>query len=106
MRLLATVSMGVAHFPEHGKDLDTLLRAADIAMFASKKTKNSIHMFESSMEEAYLRNVYIEQELRKALQHEELFMVYQPQFDTNNRFYGVESLVRWKSLKIGQCPSR
>lgn len=104
MRLLATVSMGVAQFPEHGKDLDTLLRAADIAMFASKKTKNSIHMFESSMEEAYLRNVYIEQELRKALQHEELFMVYQPQFDTNNRFYGVESLVRWKSEKLGNVP--
>lgn len=104
MRLLATVSMGVAKFPDDGKTLDTLLRATDIAMFASKKTKNSIHIFESSMEEAYLKNVYIEQELRKALQNKELFMVYQPQFDKDGHFYGVESLVRWNSEKLGTVP--
>jgi len=104
MRLLASVSMGVAKFPEHGKELDTLLRAADIAMFASKKTKNSIHVFEAVMEEAYLKNVYIEQELRKALQNKELSMVYQPQVDKNGRFYGVESLVRWNNAKLGNIP--
>jgi len=104
MRLLASVSMGVAKFPEHGKELDTLLRAADIAMFASKKTKNSIHIFEATMEEAYLNNVYIEQELRKALQNKELSMVYQPQVDKDGRFYGVESLVRWNNPKLGNVP--
>jgi len=104
MRLLASVSMGVAKFPEHGKELDTLLRAADIAMFASKKTKNSIHIFEATMEEAYLKNVYIEQELRKALQNKELSMVYQPQVDKDGRFYGVESLVRWNNSKLGNVP--
>lgn len=101
MRLLATISIGVAQFPVHGKNLDTLLRATDIAMFASKKIKNSIHIFESSMEEAYLKNIQIEQELRKALQNNELFMVYQPQYDKNGTFYGVESLVRWNNPKLG-----
>ena len=104
MRLIASVSMGIAKFPEHGRDLDTLLRATDIAMFASKKAKHSIHIFESTMEEAYLGNVYIEQELRKALQKKELFMVYQPQFDTHGHFYGVESLVRWHNDRLGNVP--
>jgi len=97
-------SIGIAKYPEHGETLDMLLRAADIAMYKSKKIKNNAYIFENTMQESYLRNVIIEQELKKALEKNELFMVYQPQIDQDGHIYGVESLARWNNATLGIVP--
>lgn len=97
-------SIGIAKYPDHGLTLDMLLRAADIAMYESKKIKNSVHIFADTMQEGYLKNVRIEQELRNALEQNELFMVYQPQMDNAGNIYGVEALVRWNSSLLGIIP--
>ncbi|WP_067177277.1 EAL domain-containing protein [Sulfurospirillum sp. UCH001] len=97
-------SMGIALYPEHGESLDMLLRASDIALYESKKIKNSAHIFASEMQEGFLKNVRIEQELRKAINQHELFMVYQPQIDTEGCVYGVEALLRWNSPTLGNVP--
>lgn len=97
-------SIGVAKYPEHGENLDRLLQAADIAMYESKKIKNNAHIFANTMQESYLRNISIELELKKALEKNELFMVYQPQIDQDGRLYGVESLARWNNATLGMVP--
>lgn len=97
-------SVGIACYPEHGHNLDMLLRASDIAMYESKKIKNSAHIFVSEMQEGFLKNVTIEQELRKAINNNELFMVYQPQINDEGYFYGAEALIRWNSPSLGNVP--
>ena len=97
-------SIGIARYPEHGENLDMLLRAADIALYESKKIKNSAHLFASTMQEGFLKNIKIEQELRKALKQHELFMVYQPQIDAKGNLFGVEALLRWNSQILGNIP--
>ena len=98
------VSIGIAKYPEHGNTLDMLLRAADIAMYASKKHKNSAHIFLESMQEGYLNKVAIEQALRQAIDTDAIFMVYQPQIDHHGNIYGVEALVRWHDKTLGFVP--
>lgn len=97
-------SIGIAIYPEHGQSLDMILRASDIALYESKKIKNSTHIFASEMQEGFLKNVKIEQELRKAINQQELFMVYQPQMDTQGCVHGVEALLRWNSPTLGYVP--
>jgi len=97
-------SIGIALYPEHGESLDMLLRASDIALYESKKIKNSASIFVNSMQEGFLKNVKIEQELRKAINQNELSMAYQPQIDNHGCMYGVEALVRWHSSTLGYVP--
>ncbi len=104
LKLSMSASIGIAKYPEHGEDLDTLLRAADIAMYESKKIKNSVHIFANTMQEGYLKNLHIEQALRSAIGTEELFMLYQPQVDTQENIVGVEALIRWNSPTLGMVP--
>lgn len=104
MRLHVGASVGIAKYPEHGETLDELLRAADIAMYESKRLKNRAHLFQNTMQDGYLRNLSIEQALRGALENHELYMVYQPQITDKGSFYGVEALVRWNSPTLGNVP--
>ncbi|MFN3880819.1 MAG: putative bifunctional diguanylate cyclase/phosphodiesterase [Nitrincola lacisaponensis] len=104
MRLHVGASVGIAKYPQHGETLDDLLRAADIAMYESKRLKNRAHLFQNPMQDSYLRNLHIEQALRGALENHELYMVYQPQITGNGTFYGVEALVRWNSPVLGNVP--
>ena len=96
--------IGIAKYPEHGNSINTLLRAADIAMYQSKKIRNSTYIFTPHMQENYLRNARIEQELRNVLEHNELFMMYQPQINLDGNIHGVEALVRWKNPTLGMVP--
>lgn len=104
MRLNVGASVGIAKYPQHGERIDDLLRAADIAMYESKRLKNSVHLFKDTMQESYLRNVNIEQALRGAIENHELYMVYQPQITADGALYGVEALIRWNSPSLGNVP--
>lgn len=104
LSFIVGASIGIAKYPEHGTTLDMLLRAADIAMYKAKKNKNSVCLFEQTMEKSYLNRVSLEQALRKGLENDEFFMVYQPQLDTNANVYGVEALIRWNHPDLGLIP--
>ncbi|MBE0496339.1 MAG: EAL domain-containing protein [Campylobacterales bacterium] len=97
-------SVGIALCPYHGRDLDTLLRSADIALYESKKIKNTAHIFADTMQEGFLKNIQIEQALRSAISNGELFLVYQPQVDKEGTLYGIEALARWKNPTLGMVP--
>ncbi|WP_028301091.1 bifunctional diguanylate cyclase/phosphodiesterase [Oceanospirillum beijerinckii] len=98
------VSIGIAQYPEHGDNLDQLLRAADIAMYEAKKYRNSVCFFACTMQDDYLHKVVMEQELRQGLESNELHMVYQPQVTQDGQVFGVEALVRWNNKRLGFVP--
>jgi len=95
-RLTVTASVGIAMGVR--KSAEELLRDADIAMYQAKWAgKNRCVVFEAGMQEAVMRRMELEMDLRDALKNEEFFLVYQPTFDLRSmRPTGMETLIRWK----------
>lgn len=98
------VSVGAACYPEHGRDFNSLMQAADIAMYEAKKHRNSVRVFVPAMQHNYLSKIQIEQRLRNAMNNHELYMMYQPKVDINGAVKGVEALVRWENSELGFVP--
>ena len=94
-------SVGIARVSEAGSSLSDVLRAADVAMYAAKNERNSARVFEPSMGRNYLENIRIEQKLRAAVEHGEIYMTYQPQVDGEGRVVGIEALARWNDEELG-----
>ena len=98
-----TASLGISMFPEHGEDPITLLRNADLAMYSAKRAGGgTFRMFRSALSDSMQRQVLLEQELKTALEHNELSLEYQPLLDRNGRLDGVEALLRWNNPEAGQ----
>ena len=96
--LFVTASMGVATYPVDGGDVDTLLRKADIAMYAVKDSgRNGIMRFSNAMNTATAERWRLETALHRALEREELVMYYQPKVNViDGTIVGAEALMRWK----------
>ncbi|MBU3128951.1 putative bifunctional diguanylate cyclase/phosphodiesterase [Clostridium tagluense] len=96
-------SIGIAIFPEHGKDVQTLLKHADIAMYECKKDKKSkFEIFNEKMLQNLNDKYQIEHELYNALKRNELFLVYQPIINAEtNKITATEALLRWNSPVLG-----
>jgi diguanylate cyclase (GGDEF)-like protein len=92
-----TASVGFSIYPEDTAEIAELVSNADIALYSAKSRGKSIAVeFQSEMTAEAQRRARIEAELRKALEHEGLDIVYQPQFDClSGRLLGAEALVRW-----------
>ncbi|TKD52815.1 putative bifunctional diguanylate cyclase/phosphodiesterase [Sphingomonas baiyangensis] len=91
-------SIGVAIAPEDGHDAETLVRSADLALYAAKADGRGVHRFyhENMLEGAQTRKA-LEDDLRHALERGELQVVYQPVVATGDaRIVGYEALVRWQ----------
>lgn len=101
LKLHVEVSIGVACYPQHGQNLNALLRAADVAMYKAKSDKTGIEFYQHDVDNAYLKNYRIEQALRSAIGTDELYMFYQPQVDHHGQMIGVEALVRWLHPEMG-----
>lgn len=101
--IFMTASIGIALYPQDGDNSEVLIKAADMAMYGAKiKGKNRHLFFEPIHGDFASETLIIENGLRKAIGNNELFLVYQPKWDTNeNRFLGVEVLVRWQSPELG-----
>ena len=100
--VIVTVSVGVALSPEDGSDYESLLRAADLAMHDAKAAgRNAVRRPPSTMSSG--GGMAFETELRHALEHDELWVAYQPQIDlASRRIVGTEALVRWAHPSRGQ----
>ncbi len=98
-----TMSLGGALYPDHGCDMTTLKRAADIAMYASKDLgKNQFKLFENSMEVTAKHRLMVQNDLRGALQNGDVKLYFQPQVNAKtHELYGCEVLVRWYHEKHG-----
>jgi diguanylate cyclase (GGDEF)-like protein/PAS domain S-box-containing protein len=104
--IFITASIGLALYPLDGKDLDSLLKNADIAMYhAKEKGRNTYQFYQQSMNVAALERLALEGSLRKALEQNEFALFYQPQMDIGTgRIVGVEALIRWKHPERGMVP--
>jgi len=91
-----TASIGVTIIRADHASNDDLLKQADIAMYQSKKMgKNTISLFEESMQEEITTRVGMESDLRNALKEKQFSLSYQPQVSHENKVVGTEVLLRW-----------
>ena len=98
-------SIGVAGFPEHGEDAETLLRHADAAMYAAKRANSGIAVYDARMHERREEELSLLSELRQAIDWGELRLAYQPKVDlSRGDVTGVEALVRWQHPAKGLLP--
>jgi diguanylate cyclase len=83
-------------FPAHGRDVDTLLRHADVAMYNAKETKAGYVFYDGSRSEADPARLTLLSELRRAIEQRELVLHYQPKAAlANGSVTSVEALLRW-----------
>ena len=107
--LMVTPSIGIAVWPADGRDLTTLIKHADVALFHAKSLgRNQYSFFRVEMNERVNERLAIESELRRALAKGELSLAYQPIFAIPERkVIGVEALLRWHSAVLGEMsPTR
>lgn len=104
--VVVTSSIGLTLYPEHGQDIDTLIKNADTAMYRAKdKGKNHYTMFAPHMGQKPLKQLTLEMNLRKAIENEEFEMHYQPIFDAfTRRIVSLEALIRWIHPENGVIP--
>ncbi len=104
--IFVTASIGISLFPEDGDDCGSLLKFADTAMYHAKNCgKNNAKLYSSSLTMQIMSHVKLEVGLRRALQNDELYLVYQPQRDVaTSEIVGVEALVRWRHPERGLVP--
>jgi diguanylate cyclase (GGDEF)-like protein len=104
--IFVTASIGISLYPEDGEDCTSLLKYADTAMYHAKNCgKNNAKLYSSSLTMQIMSHVKLEVGLRKALQNDELYLLYQPQVDVPSaQIVGVEALVRWRHPEHGVIP--
>jgi diguanylate cyclase (GGDEF)-like protein len=101
-----SASLGIAVYPDDGSDGDTLLRNADIALYAAKAEGRRTHrLFTPAMSAAFGERMYMEQSLRRALGTEQLYLEYQPLVELGSgSLTGFEALLRWQHPDRGLVP--
>ena len=99
-------SIGVSLYPQDGKDPQTLLKAADAAMYHAKKMgRNTFQFFTPEMNSFTRERLELESSLRLALCRNEFVLHYQPKVDIRNgHIVGVEALLRWNHPRLGLLP--
>ena len=101
--LYVSCSVGVAVYPDHGDDLDTLMRHADAAMYQAKSGgRDHARMFSPQMQDQQLQQLHLESDLRHAIERQQLVLHYQPRIDAKSGLlHGVEGLIRWNHPQRG-----
>ena len=101
-----TTSVGIAMFPDDGRDVPTLLKQADAAMYQAKERgKNRYAFYEPEMNRRAEARLALSRKLRGALERNQFSLCYQPQFDlSTGRLVGVEALLRWQDDDGEQVP--
>ncbi len=94
--LYVTPSIGIALYPNSGSTAGELLRCADSAMYMAKNAgRNRYHFYSSELQRIAIYEEEIKNDLHKALQENQFFLVFQPIFDTCSNIISYECLVRW-----------
>lgn len=96
-------SIGISIYPDNAKDLDCLVKFADVAMYFAKKKGGNIYQFYTTdMNSRVVDRIMIESKLRGAIKRDELLIYYQPKIDLHTgSIISAECLVRWNSHELG-----
>jgi len=96
--ICTNASIGVSIYPDHGTDISTLLKNADLAMYRAKAVcKGSYQFYAPELSERIAQFVSLEASLREAMDFKQFFLVYQPKIDLKrDQVSGFEALLRWR----------
>ncbi len=96
---------GIAAWPEHAADADTLLARAEVAMYAAKRKAGAALVYDAALDAGSAQTLSLLSELRRALERDELRLFLQPKVDAaDRRLVGAEALVRWQHPVRGMVP--
>jgi diguanylate cyclase (GGDEF)-like protein len=96
-------AVGVSVYPDHGADPETLIQRAELAANAAKVLPYGVQLFHPALESRAVRRLGIAADLRKALDHDELDVYFQPKVTLADRhLVGVECLARWTHAAHGE----
>ncbi len=103
-KIYLTASVGIARYPNDGRDVDMLIKSADVAMYRAKREgRNRYCFFTSELNVQVLERLSMEGALRTSLKGEGLYMVWQPQVRlVDGEVIGVEALARWRHPHQGE----
>jgi len=98
-----TASIGVAVYPFDGENGEALVQNADTAMYKAKELgRNNFQLYTKSMNDKFQQKLSLENHLRRAMQHDQFYMVYQPKTDAKTgKTASLEALARWEHPDIG-----
>ena len=98
--------IGVAQYPKDDQTFDDLMQSSDEAMYEAKsKGKNTYVFFSDALHDSRLHSIALTNELRKAVDNDELYMMYQPIYRlSDRRVASMEALVRWKPTGRDHVP--
>ena len=98
-------SIGIAIYPEHGLDMQSLLRRADVAMYVAKRAKEGWSLYDPQQDEHTPRQLALMADLHSALDRNQMRLFYQPKLDlATDCIVGVEALMRWQHPEQGFIP--
>jgi EAL domain-containing protein (putative c-di-GMP-specific phosphodiesterase class I) len=98
-------SIGIALYPEHGQDVATLMRRADVAMYAAKRSGSGYTVYSAERDEANAMRLVMTGELRRAIDGDQLLLHYQPKINLKTgKAQEVEALIRWQHPDRGFIP--
>jgi diguanylate cyclase (GGDEF)-like protein/PAS domain S-box-containing protein len=105
-QLFVSASVGIATYPENGRDAETLLKNADTAMYGAKNGgRNNYQFYVAEMHENATQRLQTETQLRQALERGEFLLHYQPKLDlATSTISGFEALLRWNHPQRGLVP--
>jgi len=104
--LITTASIGISLYPENGEDANTLIKHADSAMYLAKDMgKNNFRYYTTELSKEIQNKLDIDMALHNAIEKNEIYMVFQPQYDLKSKeIISVEALVRWENKELGFVP--
>jgi diguanylate cyclase (GGDEF)-like protein/PAS domain S-box-containing protein len=98
------LSIGISISPRDGDDADLLVKNADIALREAKAEGNVYRFFDEDMTRLAQERISIENNLRNALQSDQLQLYFQPMTDPEGKIVGMEALIRWLHPELGFIP--
>ena len=94
--------IGISGFPDHGDKAADLIRYASIARSEAKLKQERVMIYEAGREDHYVRQLRIVNDLRSALQNNDVYLNFQPKISLpDGAVCGVEALVRWNHSELG-----
>ena len=104
LRLQTNAAIGIALYPDHATDAESLAQRADVAMYQAKRSTSRFAVYAAEHDRSSVRRLTLLSELRRAVERDELLLHYQPSVDLRTgAMVRAEALVRWQHPTRGSC---